>query len=644
MTDTVDAAFGILEGSMIAPTGRMVSEALPMSESSPLPRPVRQVAMNTGWRRVLVMAILAMAPALGCTRPTARAPVEGGSAANAPPAMTAAAEQSAPYAGPVWFTDVSAASGIDFVHRSGDSPDKPFPSANGSGQGAIDYDLDGRYDLVFVRGVPFPIDDAAGDDSARLFRNLGGLRFADVTMACGLRYGGYGHGVAVGDHDADGFPDLFVTGYGGDVLFHNRGDGTFEANGPAAGFADGRWSSSAAFVDADGDGLLDLYVCRYGKWTPETSPYCGDRLAGRRVFCSPLTVEPEPDVLRHNNGDGTFSDVTAAAGIDGRPGRALGVIAADVDGDGCVDLYVANDMNPNSLWLGDGRGRFRDSSDLSGTAYDHEGRVKSSMGVDIADTGNRGQIDIMVTDFQGEENLFFAGSPDGIFRDVAETSGAGSPSLPYVSWGIQFADFDLDGWDDALITNGHVGDDRHKTGDSAVLQQLPLFLHNDQGRFREPPREELGPYFQAKHQGRGVTAVDLDNDGDQDVAFNHRDEPASLLRNDHERARQPTRSSTVLRLVGTAGNRDCVGAVVTMSVDGQTRIAHVKGGGGYQSSRDQRVSFALPAEGPAPSFSIRWPGGRITPLPPIGVGGQWLVIEPSSPDASPVVFREAPPP
>lgn len=613
-----------------------------MSEPHPNPTSFRKAAAANCRCLLPVTTILVGVFITACSRPATPPPAT-------PVAVKERVPESPPVApiepstGPVWFTDVTAVSGVDFVHRSGDSPDKPFPSANGSGLGAIDFDLDGRHDLVFVSGVPFPVDELSGHKSARCYRNRGGWRFDDVTEQCGLRYARYGHGVAVGDHDGDGFPDLFLTGYGGDILFHNRGDGTFEPSGPATGLDDGRWSSSAAFVDADGDGLLDLYVCRYGKWTPETNRFCGDKVAGRRLFCSPLTVEPEPDVLRRNNGDGTFSDVTAAAGVDGRPGRALGVIAADIDGDGNVDLYVANDMNPNSLWLGDGKGAFRDSSDMSGTAYDHEGRVKSSMGVDLADTGNRGQIDIMVTDFQGEANLFFAGSPGGIFRDVSDTSGAGSPSLPYVSWGIQFADFDLDGWDDAVITNGHVGDDRHKAGDSALLQQLPLFLRNERGRFREPPRDQLGPFFLTKHQGRGVTAVDLDNDGDHDLALNHRDEPASLLRNDRGHPQQEGRTSSVLRLIGTAGNRDSIGAVVTMTAGDQIRTGHVKGGGGYQSSRDQRVLFSLPADGPPPSFSVRWPGGRVTPVPGIDGGGQWLVIEPATPDAAPTVLREAPP-
>ncbi len=577
----------------------------------------------------------------GCSRPPQPAPEP----ATAPPAAVApgAFPEPAPYDGPTWFTDVTAPSGIDFVHLSGDSAEKPFPSANGSGLGAIDFDLDGRQDLCFVSGAPFSPDTAPVENRARCFRNLGGWRFTDASLASGLHHDGYLHGVAVGDYDADGFPDLFLTGYGGDALFHNLGDGRFERVGQAAGLDDGRWSSTAAFFDADGDGLLDLYVCRYGKWTPETNAHCGDRLQGTRVFCSPLTVEPEPDVLRMNNGDGTFRDATAEAGLDGRPGRGLGVVAAHLDGDSLIDLYVANDMNPNSLWLGAAGGRFRDMSDMSGTAYDHEGKVKSSMGIDIADTGNRGHFDILVTDFQGEENLFFAGSADGIFRDVSETSGTGGPSLPFVSWGVQFADFDLDGWLDAIITNGHVGDDRQKTGDSTVLKQLPLLLHNDHGHFNTLPAAELGPYFLARHQGRGVTAADLDNDGDHDLAFNQRDEPATLLRNDRGHPDGEAAGSLVLRLVGTVGNRDAIGALVTMSAGGRKQTEQIKGGSGYQSSRDQRLLFALLPGEPQPAVEIRWPGGRITPIAGIGSDGQWLVVEPASPEAAPALFREEPP-
>lgn len=576
-------------------------------------------------------ALLAALAGAGCSRPPATAPVVA-------PASAPAPEEERPPAGPPWFVDVTAAAGVDFVHRSGDSADKPFPSANGSGLAAIDFDLDGRHDLCLPTGVPFPVDARAEPHGNRLFRNRGRLRFDDVTRAAGLAHGGYVHGAAVGDFDSDGFPDLFLSGYGADVLFHNRGDGTFVALGADAGLADGGWSSSAAFLDADGDGLLDLYVCRYGVWSEETARFCGDRESGRRVFCSPLTVEPQPDVLRRNAGDGTFVDATGASGLAGRPGRALAVIAAHLDGDAAIDLYVANDMNPNSLWRGGADGRFSDSSDLSGTAYDHEGRVKSSMGIDVADTGHRGASDMMVTDFEGEASLFFTGSEDGIFRDASESSGAGGPSLPFVSWGIQFSDFDLDGWDDVVIANGHVGDDRHRTGDAVELRQHALLLRNEGGRFVAPPRGELGPYFVERHQGRGVIAVDLDNDDDQDLVFNHRDEPAAVLRNDRGRPGSG-RPCVVLRLVGTAGNRDCVGAVAVLDSPAGRVLEQVTGGGGYQSSGDRRVVFALPDGVEEPSISVRWPGGRTTTLAGISAG-RWLVVEPTADAAAPRVTRE----
>jgi len=572
--------------------------------------------------RVLVTLAACLAAGGGCAErqpPPPAAPV----ASPVPAERT----ESAPEA-PPWFVDVTERSGVGFVHRSGDSEEKPFPSANGSGLAVLDYDLDGRLDILLVTGVPFPVDPRAAPGGNRCFRNRGEWRFDDVSAACGIRHGGYVHGAAVGDVDADGFPDLFLTGYGDDVLFMNLGDGTFRAAGAEAGLADGRWSSSAAFLDADGDGLLDVYVCRYGLWTPENNPFCGDREKGRRTFCSPLTVEPDGDVFRRNLGDGTFRDATAETGLAGRAGRGLAVIAAHLDDDPHIDLYVANDMNANSLWAGTAEGRFRDASDLSGTAYDSQGRVKSSMGIDVADTSHRGHADIMVTDFEGEENLFFSGSGDGIFRDTSNVSGAGGPSLPFVKWGIQFADFDLDGWEDVIVTNGHVGDDRHQGSAAAELRQLPLFLRNLRGRFKAPRRGELGPYFEARHQGRGVVAADLDDDADADLVFNHRDEAATVLRNDRGDASAGVRR-VVLRLVGTAGNRDAVGAVVTATTGDDVRMQQVTGGGGYQSSRDRRLVFALPTEPSATTITVRWPGGRTEPLDLPPGDGRWLVIEPA---------------
>ncbi|MBM4092968.1 MAG: CRTAC1 family protein, partial [Planctomycetes bacterium] len=512
-------------------------------------------------------------------------------------------------------------------------------SANGSGLAALDYDLDGLYDLVFLTGVAFPVDLASEAHRNRLYRNLGGWRFEDVTDRCGLEHIGYSHGVAVGDYDNDGFPDVYVACYGANCLFHNQGDGTFRRVEQQAGVADERWGASSCFLDYNSDGLLDLYVCNYAKWSLETNPYCGDPQRGVRLFCSPSAVEPELDILYRNEGDGTFRDVSGASGIDARLGRAMGVVAAHFNEDEWIDLYVTNDQNANSLFLSDGDGRYRDMSEISGTAYNYLGHVVSSMGVDAADTRRNGLFDLLVTDFQDEFNLLFANGGGGMFQDLSERSGVGPASVQFVSWGIMFADFDLDGWPDAIVTNGHVDDDRQQMGEATALQLLPLFYHNVQGRFTAL-REPLGPYFHTRHQGRGLTVADLDNDGDQDVAFNHRDEAAAVLRNDRGYPQSGPRRSVVLRFVGTRSNRDAVGTVVTMRAGQFTRTEQIMGGGGYQSARDLRQFFAVRAEETEWHVEIRWPSGQRSTLSGIEPGGAYTVIEPVDARAAPRVVAE----
>jgi len=551
------------------------------------------------------------------------------------PAVAETAVADAPAA---WFVDVTAASGVDFVHHSGDSPEKPFPSANGSGLAACDFDLDRLPDVIFATGNPFPVDPATSVHANRCFRNRGAWRFDDATIPTGLGHRGYTHGIAVGDYDADGFPDVFLTCFGPDILYRNLGDGTFAP--VVAGVGDDRWSASSAFFDADGDGFLDLYVCKYGKWSTEHNPYCGDRQRGLRVFCSPMTVEPEADTFHRNAGDGTFADATAAAGLDGPAGRGLGVIAARLDDDEFIDLYVANDLNPNRLWLGGPDGRFRDASDLSGTAYDSLGRVKSSMGVDAADTRATGRFDLAVTDFEGEYNLLFTNGGGGVFTDSSERSGFGPPSLPLVSWGIQFADFDVDGREDAVVTNGHVGDERQLAAGSTALRQPGLVFRNGGTRFVSRPPDALGRYFDRPHQGRGVVVADFDGDGDGDLAFNHRDEPATLLRNDAgvgAAAVPGAGRPLVVRLVGTRSNRDAVGALVTLDTTGPRQTRQVKGGGGYQSSRDPRLAFALPAAAALVTLDIRWPSGVQSTVAGLAGRREYVVIEPSGDGAATLV-------
>lgn len=533
-------------------------------------------------------------------------------------------------AGPRWLTDTTAASGVDFVHHSGDSAEKPFPSANGSGLAALDYDLDGRMDLLFATGNDFPITDDTATQSNRCYRNMGEWRFLDTTAETGLGHRGYTHGVSVADYDADGFPDVLVTCYGPDVLFHNLGDGTFER--VTAGIEDPRWSSSAAFFDADGDGLLDLYVCHYGSWSLDDNPFCGDASGNVRVFCSPLTVEPVADAFFHNRGDGGFDDASDDSGILVPPGRGLGVLAAHLDDDPHLDLYIANDLNHNVLLAGTAEGHFKDRSDLSGAAYDSLGRVKSSMGIDAADTRGTGRFDLLVTDFQREYNLLFVNTGGGMFLDASEGSGVGPAGMQLVSWGVQFSDLDLDGREDAIVTSGHVGDERDPEAD---LRQIGLVLHNRRGRFETLPADQAGRYFLEPHQGRGLIAVDLDNDGDEDLVFNHRDEPATLLANEIANQASADRAPLTVRLIGTASNRDAIGAVARLAAD-PPQVRQVKGGGGYQSTRDPRLFFSLAAESEA-SLSVRWPGGTESQITGLQAGGHYLIVEPQG-DAAPQVL------
>lgn len=551
----------------------------------------------------------------------------GGAKPKAPESVAAVTAVTPPKtaAADAWFVDQTAVSGVRFLHHSGDSSEKPFPSANGSGLAAFDYDLDGRVDLLLATGNPFPVDPSTAEHDNRCYRNLGGWSFRDVTAATGLGHRGYTHGVTVGDVDADGFPDVFVTCYGPDVLYRNLGDGSFERL--EAGVEDNRWSSSAAFLDADSDGLLDLYVCHYGRWSLDDNPFCGDRARGLRVFCSPLTVEPVADTLFRNGGDGSFADVSEAAGGLGDAGRGLGVIAAHLDDDAHLDLYVANDLNHNVFLAGRGDGGFVDRSDLSGTAYDSLGRVKSSMGIDAADTRGTGRFDLLVTDFQREYNLLFANAGGGMFRDASETSGVGPAGVQLVSWGVQFSDLDFDGLEDAVVTSGHVGDERDPEADVSSLRQPGLVMTNRDGRFSPLPVEQAGSYFLEPHQGRGLVAADLDDDGDEDLVFNHRDEPAALLANVVANRAAPTRQPLTLRLVGTRSNRDGIGAVVTLDT-ARPQVRQVKGGGGYQSFRDPRLFFSLDEQA-AGSLRIRWPSGTVSQVDGLVAGAAYVVIEPA---------------
>ncbi|MFV2068012.1 MAG: CRTAC1 family protein [Pirellulales bacterium] len=331
--------------------------------------------------------------------------------------------------------------------------------------------------------------------------------------------------------------------------------------------------------------------------------------------------------------------MTDEAGVGERRGRALGVIALDVTDDGLIDLYITNDLHANSLFINQGNGRFQDTSEFSGTAYDSVGNAMSSMGVDAADVNGNGRFDILVTHFQREYNVLYMNMGNAIFQDISYKCGMAMPSLPFVGWGLAFADFDLDGWSDVVVTNGHVDDNRALLGQNASLAMRPLALRNTGGSF-EQMGVEAGPYFQKEYGGRGMTVADLDDDGDQDLVFNHRDGDAALVRNERLVPGDQSRRSVVLRLVGTLSNRDAVGAAITLRAGERTKLEQVKGGGLYQSARDLRQFMALLDREEEVQFEIRWPSGKRSVLSTVRPGQTYLVIEPADESTTPRVVAK----
>ena len=547
----------------------------------------------------------------------------------APPVSTAADPQPADsqQRSGDWFLDMTAGCGIDFVHSTGTNPEKPFPAANGSGVAAWDFDRDGRCDLLFACGTEFPLRPGAGTPSDRLYRNLGDWEFEDVSQLSGLDHKGYSAGLATGDFDCDGFGDVYVNCFGSSCLYRNQGDGTFQRV-EASGTDNQRWGTSAAFLDFNGDGLLDLYVCHYAEWTWETNKFCGDRERKVRLYCSPRSVPPTADVLYVNHGDGTFTDATRDAGLQGPAGRSQGVVAADMDGDGTVDLYVGNDLHPNSLFLNQGDASFRDATETSGVAYDYQGNSQAGMGVAAADTDGDGQAELLVTNFSNEHNAFYANMGQGVFQDVSHRLGLAGDSLPWIGWGTALADFNLDGWCDLLVTNGHVDDNRDQLGQDTSHEQPPLLWSNQAGRFQFVGAA-AGNYFRKRSVGRGLATADLDGDHALDVVIGHQDAPPALLRNLSPR---PAQRSLTLRLVGRASNRDAVGARLESRFGERKIVQQITGGGSYLSAHQRLLLIPVDSAGTT-DVEIIWPTRARSRIEGLRAGGYYVVIEPANDDA-----------
>ena len=593
---------------------------------------------------ILLALILGLAPG-GCDQPDASVPIAPGPGAQAgpSPADSPAAkpqakvkilgDREAAYAGvvvkptvpqdpsPFRFSEIGSSAGIDFRHFSGMTEAKHFPTANGSGVALFDYDGDGKLDLYFATATLLPLGTAQKGPN-RLYKNLGDGQFRDVTESSGLGFAGFCHGIIVGDVDNDGDPDVFLCNYGPNVLFRNNGDGTFADVSHAAGIDRPGWSSGGGMLDMDDDGDLDLYVANYGLWKyPDDDIFCGDKEHNIRFYCSPRTIKTTKHFFYRNNGDGTFTDVydQFLVDADGKqiPGRADGhgfsVVAADLDGDGKVDLYVANDMNPNFLYLNKGKGLFEDATEISGAAYDDKGQAQSGMGVDAEDVDGDGDLDLIASNFAYEYNTLHLNLGKGSFTDVTSMLGLAADTMPYVGWGLSLSDFDNDGWPDCYVANGHVDDNRTQAGQSAEYAEPSLIHHNipiknGQGRRFKLATRDVGPYFDAKHVARGAAFGDFDDDGDVDVVVNHKDGAAALLRNDTPSGNKWLR----LQLVGTKSNRDAVGARVELEVGNRTIYRQRKGGCTVFSSNDPRLTIGLGQAPEVKKLTVRWPSGAVT--------------------------------
>jgi hypothetical protein len=531
------------------------------------------------------------------------------------------------------FRQLSEQSGVTFLHRSGNSPAKEFPTCLGSGVALLDYDGDGWLDIYLATTRNLPLEAPDNSQGNRLYRNRHDGTFEDVTARAGVGFHGFCHGLAVADVDNDGRPDLYLCNLGPDVLYLNNGDGTFRDATASAGIESQEWSCGAAFLDFDNDGKVDLYVSNYGEWSADApKPYCGDKAKNLRTICSPLTIKPIRHVLYHNRGNATFEDVTERAGVGRHDGRGLGVIAADLNRDGKIDLYVANDKCPNFLFLNRGDGTFEDASETSGAAGNEAGEFQGSMGVDAEDVDGDGWPELVVTNFRGEGLTVYHNLKGGNFLDVSSAAGVIPDSKPYVGWGVSLGDFDGDGWPDLLAVSGHVDDNLPLFG-TDIPQAEPAKLWRNPGVAGRRISFQLvanpGPFFSVPHVARGAAFGDLDNDGDIDVVVSRLDALPAILINE-----SLARPWIRLSLVGHRSNRSAIGASVEVHTGTRVIRREVKGGGSYLSANDSRILVGLGDAAAVDRVEIKWPSGLHSTLTSPALGMTHVVHEPEAPLSS----------
>ena len=519
------------------------------------------------------------------------------------------------------FIDVTTQAGIQFEHNGGAFGGKFLPETLGSGCAFLDYDRDGWQDILLMNG-----SDWAGHKkqrtTLRLYHNNRDGTFADVTTRAGLDVELYGMGVAVGDYNNDGFPDIYITCVGQNRLFRNTGKGTFVDVTNAAGLGKREgFSTSALWFDYDRDGLLDLFVCNYVKWSPERDVFCS--LDGKhKSYCTPEAYRGATCWLFHNRGNGTFEDVTAASGIFDSSSKSLGVALIDDNRDGWPDLLVANDTQPNKLYRNQRNGTFKDVAVEVGLAFSSEGKARAGMGVDVADFDNSGAAGVAITNFDNEMIGLYRASGKG-FEDIAPQSGVGMASRNSLGFGCTFFDANLDGWLDFAVANGHIDETvRNIRGNVGYAQPPQLFLNSGKGNFRDVASEVGGGFDQPK-VGRGLAYGDFDRDGDLDLLLTTNNGPAFLYRNDQVSGNRSIR----FHLVGTKSNRDAIGAKVRVVAGGITQSRMVKGGSSYLSQSELPVTFGLEKRDRIDQVVIDWPSGRTEEYKNLSAGRSYDVTE-----------------
>jgi hypothetical protein len=502
------------------------------------------------------------------------------------------------------LVDVTSSAGIQFQHNSGAFGGKFLPETLGSGCAFLDYDRDGWQDILLINGMDWP-SHKQRRSTLRLYHNNRNGTFSDVTSRAGLDIEMYGMGVAVGDYDNDGFPDILVTCVGQNRLFHNTGKGTFLDVTNTSGLGKRlAFSTSALWFDYDRDGLLDLFVCNYVKWSPEHDVFCS--LDGKhKSYCTPEAYRGETCWLFHNLGNGTFEDVTASSGIFDSSSKSLGVAMLDEGRSGWADLLVANDTQPNKLYRNQRNGTFKDAAVEAGLAFSSEGKARAGMGVDIADFTNSGHSGVAITNFDNEmTGLYEFGGK--AYEDVAAQAGVGLASKNSLGFGCVFLDANLDGWLDLAVANGHIDETvRNIRGNVGYAQPPQLFLNNGKGKFRDIATE-VGGGFEHPKVGRGLAYADFDRDGDLDLLLTTNNSPAYLYRNDQLAGNHSIR----FRLVGTKSNRDGIGATVRIVSGGLGQSRMVKSGSSYLSQSELAVTFGLEKRDRVERVVITWPSGR----------------------------------